>query len=252
MCFTDWPTLIWQPDIFPDKEKEIAAKYFDVEIFNPQFHNPTNLKNQQFIMRGAVNTALRVGYSLDKFNSRCWVPYLSDYMISKNFWWDTAKQTSLKSDWMWPMFIRPDSGRKIFAGQVFTKEKWLEEYAFLKQRNTEKILVFCAEKENIGREWRCLFVGQELVGISDYMFEGNILDGEIGAGQRNITDKLKNFAHEIRNNDLFTLEDNLTIDIGQRKDGSYGLIEINFLESAGWYACDPETVFKALRKQFDA
>ena len=149
---------------------------------------------------------------------------------------------------LFPSFIRPDSGKKIFAGQVFEKHKWLEEYAFLKQRNADKILVFVAEKEWIGREWRCLFVGEELVGVSDYMYEGEILGGF--AGRRNITQKMKDFAQVIRYNELFSPEDNVAIDIGQREDGSYGLIEINFLESSGFYACDPEPVYKALAKQF--
>lgn len=242
------PLLIWQPDIFPEKEKEVAAKYFDIQDFD--IFDRHQYEGKSFSMRGAAATAGRLGLNVGKYDTRNWVPYLFNYMISINSWWETAFQVALKPDWQWPLFLRPDSGKKIFAGQVFEKHKWLEEYAFLKQRNTEKILVFCAEKEWIGREWRCLFVGQELVGVSDYMYNGVVLDGYIGAGQRNITDKLTNLAKEIRSNELFSPEDNVAIDIGQREDGSYGLVEINFLESCGFYACDPDPIYKALAKQF--
>ncbi len=241
------PLLIWQPDIFPDKEKEIAAKYFDIESYDV-FQSYQQLEITPFSMRGAATTASRLGLNVSKYDCRNWIPYLSDYMLSKNFHWTTAKIVSDYPHYLFPSFIRPDSGKKIFAGQVFEKHKWLEEYAFLKQRNADKILVFVAEKEWIGREWRCLFVGEELVGVSDYMYEGEILGGF--AGQRNITDKLTNLAHEIRKNELFSPEDNVAIDIGQREDGSYGLVEINFLESCGFYACDPEPIYKALAKQF--
>ncbi len=241
------PLLIWQPNVFPDKEKEIAAKYFFVKDFDVDTKMWLDNTQNPFAMRGAVATATRLGLNINRFDTRNWVPYLSDYMLSKSFWWDTPKQICSRAGWTWPLFIRPDSGKKIFAGQVYTKDKWLEEYAFLKQRNTEKILAFCAEPEWIGREWRCLFVGQELVGVSDYMYNGEILGG---AGQRNITDKLKNLAKTIRANEYFSPEDNVAIDIGQREDDSYGLVEINFLESSGFYACNPEPVYAALAKQF--
>lgn len=241
------PLLIWQPDIFPEKEKEVAAKYFDVQEFN--VFDRHQYEGQSFTMRGAVATATRLGLNISQYDTRNWVPYLFNYMISINSWWETAFQVALKPDWQWPLFLRPDSGKKIFAGQVFEKHKWLEEYSFLKQRNADKILVFVAEKEWIGREWRCLFVGEELVGVSDYMYQGEILGGF--AGQRNITEKMKDFAQVIRYNELFSPEDNVAIDIGQREDGSYGLIEINFLESSGFYACDPEPIYKALAKQYE-
>lgn len=243
------PLLIWQPDIFPKKEKEIAKQFFDVEDFDLNSKQKVQNKGLTFTMRGAVGTATRLGLNISQYDCRNWVPYLSDYMISKNFHWTTAKIVSDYPHYLFPSFIRPDSGKKIFAGQVFEKHKWLEEYAFLKQRNADKILVFVAEKEWIGREWRCLFVGEELVGVSDYMYEGEILGGF--AGRRNITDKMLNLAREIRSNELFSPEDNVAIDIGQREDGSYGLIEINFLESCGFYACDPEPIYKALAKQYE-
>ncbi len=243
------PLLIWQPDIFPEKEKEIAEKYFTVENFNVLDRRCKYGYGQPFAMRGAVNTAACLGLNINNYSCQKFVPYLADYMISRHFSWATAKQLTEYQDWAWPMFLRPDSGKKIFAGQVFEKHKWIEEYNFLKQRNTEKILVFCAEKQWIGREWRCLFVGEELVGVSDYMYEGEILGGF--AGQRNITDKMLDLAREIRSNELFSPEDNVAIDMGQREDGSYGLVEINFLESCGFYACDPEPIYKALAKQYE-
>lgn len=241
------PLLIWQSDIFPDKEREIASKYFSIEEYDGISKYFPNEIGGPFAMRGAVATATRLGLNIDRFNCQKWVPWLSEHMISKNFWWDIPERIQNISSVVWPIFIRPDSCKKLFAGQVYTYGKWAEEFNFLKQRNGEKILAFCANSEWIGREWRCLFVGQELVGISDYMYEGEILDNP---ARTNITEGLKSLARQIRNNDYFSPEDNVTIDIGQREDGSYGLVEINFLETSGWYACDPEPVYASLAKQF--
>lgn len=239
------PLLIWQPNVFPDEEKEIAAKYFHVEDYQLSL---TPIPKAPFAMRGAVSTATRLGHNLSRFDCRNFVPYLHQYMISKKFWWDIPERAdNYHSSWF-PLFIRPDSCKKLFAGQVYSKDKWREEFNYLKQKNGEKILAFVAKPEWIGREWRCLFVGQELVGISDYMYEGEILDE---AGQRNITEELKTLAKTIRANEYFSPEDNLTIDIGQRSDGSYGLVEINFLETAGFYAIDKDVVYAKLAKQIE-
>lgn len=242
------PLLIWQPDIFPDKEKEIAQKYFSVRYFDVDTKMWLDNTRNPFAMRGAVATATRLGHNLDRFDTRKWIPYLADYMISKKLWWDAPKRISEYPNHWFPLFIRPDSCKKLFAGQVYSYDKWLEEFNFLKQRNGEKILAFCANSEKIGREWRCLFVGQQCVGISAYMQNGEILEPPLK--YYNPDDNLILLAHEIRNNDYFSPEDNVTIDIGQREDGSYGLVEINFLETSGWYAIDTEPVYAALAKQF--
>lgn len=236
------PLLIWQPNVFPDEEREIAAKYFCVVDYNLSL---TPIPLTPFAMRGAVATATRLGHNLDRFNCQKFVPHLYQHMISETFWWDVPERI-LGSLVNFPLFIRPDSCKKLFAGQVYTRSKWREEFSYLKQKNGEKILAFVAAPEWIGREWRCLFVGQELVGISDYMYEGEILDEP---GNRNIDMNLWRFAETIRANDYFSPEDNLTIDIGQRSDGSYGLVEINFLETSGWYSIDKGLVYAKLAKQ---
>jgi len=237
------PLLIWQPNIFPDEEREIAERHFLIENFD--LLKRAYGCGSPFVMRGAVSTASRLGHDLSRFDCRNWVPYFWKQMISEIFWW-TIPEELYENNYNWPLFIRPDSCKKLFAGQVYSKEKWREEFNYLKQRNSEKILAFVAKPEWIGREWRCLFVGRELVGVSDYMYEGEILDE---AGQRNITEELKNYAQTIRVSDYFSPEDNLTIDIGQRSDGSYGLVEINFLETAGWYAVDKDKVYAKLAEQ---
>lgn len=241
------PLLIWQPDIFPDEERKIAEKYLCIEDFSVNTKQKLENTSCSFAMRGAVSTATRLGHNLSRFDCRNWVPHLWKQMISEVFKWTFVEELNDNYYYYdWPLFIRPDSCKKLFAGQVYSKDKWREEFNYLKQRNSEKILAFVAEPEWIGREWRCLFVGEELVGVSDYMYEGEILDE---AGQRNITEELKNYAQTIRANDYFSPEDNITIDIGQRSDGSYGLVEINFLETSGWYSVDKDLVYAKLAKQ---
>lgn len=238
------PLLIWQPNVFPDEEKEIAGKYFTISEYDHAWSLCT--PTVPFVFRGAVATATRLGHNLSRFDTRNWIPHLWRHMISKTFFWDVPERIEEILDMCWPRFIRPDSCKKLFAGQVYSYDKWREEFNYLKQKNGEKILAFIASPEWIGREWRCLFVGQELVGVSDYMYEGEILDE---AGQRNVTEELKNYAKTIRANDYFSPEDNVTIDIGQRSDGSYGLVEINFLETSGFYNVDKDLVYAKLAKQ---
>lgn len=241
------PLLIWQPNVFPDEEKEIAAKHFCVVDFDLNTKSYLDNTNSPFVFRGAVVTATRLGHNLSRFDCRSWVPHLHQYMISKNFWWNVPEKIQEISSTVWPLFIRPDSCKKLFAGQVYSYDKWIEEYSYLKQRNGEKILTFCANTEEIGYEWRCLFVGQELVDISAYMLDGEILDPPLNS--ESWDGELVALAERIRMNDYFSPEDNVTIDIGQRSDGSYGLVEINFLETSGFYNVDKDLVYAKLAKQ---
>jgi len=238
------PLLIWQPNIFPDEEKVVAAKYFDIEDY---VYGQSLSTWRPWAFRGAVAGASRLGHNLDRFDCRKWIPHLQDYMISREFLWTTAKDLA-KSDRPWPMFVRPDSCKKLFAGQVYSFEKYLEEYKYLQQKNGEKILVFAAKPEWIGREWRFLYVGEECVGYSDYMYNGEIIENP---QPRAVSIELERFVDSIRANEYFSPEDNITIDVGQRADASYGLVEINFLETAGWYGVDKDRVYEKLAKQLN-
>lgn len=240
------PLLIWQPNVFPDEEKEIAAKHFCVVDFDLNTKLYLENTGQPFIMRGAVTTATRLGHNLSRFDARNWVPHLWKHMISETFWWTIPEELD-ENNYNWPLFIRPDSCKKLFAGQVYSKEKWREEFNYLKQKNGEKILAFVATPEEIGYEWRCLFVGQTLVDVSAYMFDREILDPPLNCPS--VDSDIVYLANRIRMNDYFSPEDNVTIDIGQRSDGSYGLVEINFLETSGFYNVDKDLVYAKLAKQ---
>lgn len=234
------PLLIWQNGIFPETEREIAEEFFEVEIFN--LTNPLKTV-RSFLIRGALSLTSMLGIDISRYDCRNWVPHLYPYMASKDFAWQCAGKLAELKEYDFPIFIRPDSGKKIFSGQVFSFEKWQEEFNFLKQANAEKVLCFSANPERIEREWRCLFVGEKLMGITDYMENGEIQDD---LGQREITEELKNLALEIRSNPFFFPEECVTIDIGRMNDKSYKLIEINNLETSGWYAADPYIIYKEL------
>lgn len=240
------PLLLWQPNIFPDEEKEIARQYFRIQYSSISDGNWT--PHHPFVFRGSVSGAGRLGHNLDRFDCRKWIPYLSDYMISRNFFWATAKDLARQDQYVWPLFVRPDSCKKLFAGQVYSYEKYLEEYKYLQQKNGEKILAFVAKPEWIGREWRFLYVGEECVGYSDYMYNGEIIENP---QPRAVSIELERFADRIRANEYFSPEDNVTIDVGQRADGSYGLVEINFLETAGFYGVDKDKVYDKLAQSLN-
>ena len=63
-----------------------------------------------------------------------------------------------------------------------------------------------------------------------------------------VTDEINKLALDIRSNPFFFPEECVTIDIGRMSDGSYKLIEINNLETSGWYAADPYPIYQELSK----
>lgn len=231
-------TLAWEPGVFPDEEREIAKEYFDVVDLD-KFKKKDGT---QFFLRGSLNAASKLKINLDRFDCRNWVPWLKNYMLSTSFWWNIPSEIH---HYGFPLFVRPDSAKKIFAGQVYSLDGWLQELSYLKQRNVEDCLCFCASPEKLKREWRCLFVGMELVGVSAYMEDSEILESAPPEDDCKI-EKVKDLAREIRRNRFFFPEDNITIDIAETEPGDFKLVEINFLETSGWYFVDKSQVYTKL------
>jgi len=243
------PLLIWQNGIFPDSELCAAEKYFD--IIRLDFLDTLKIssfieQDKPYSFRGSLAFAYKLGFRQEEFNCSKWVPHFYDDMLSQDFYWQIAEKVTIPIGGH--LFVKSDSCKKIIAGQVFNESKWQEELNYLRQRNSEKILCFCATPEVIGKEIRCIFVGMELIDMTVYMDNGEILDTPYnilpGMG-------IPELAKKIRANQYFSPEDNLTIDIGKKLFQGYRLIEINQLETSGWYSANPSKIYEKLAAQLN-
>ena len=227
-----------QTDVFFEEEnqnvKEIVKKYFDCFfIKKDDILGCRGSGNVKF--RGSLFLAKVLGQKFEFANALSFIPNLRKYSVSPD-----AKFNDLSSlRGRETLFIRPVSPFKEFAGNVYTPEKFEEEYNFLTTyKNVDKhIICAYATPVKIGREWRCIFVNNEYCAGSQYLNEGelDVLEG--------VEEKVITFAKKIAKENYFINIFDFVIDIGETEDG-LKLIEINAFETSSFYGADLDKIYK--------
>lgn len=138
------------------------------------------------------------------------------------------------------LFIRPDSGRKLFTGTTLTKKWWDKELDIIKGlpycRVTNQDMVLISSVKKIISEYRVLMYNNEILGYSHY-------EGEIQKNT-NFTKALVNFWGETNNYIPDTL---YTMDLAWTED-SVKLLELNSFYSSGLYDMDFKHIVKRIEK----
>ncbi len=142
-----------------------------------------------------------------------------------------------------PMFLRPCEDTKAFTGKVFDQEEfdeWRNDVLALKTGYTSlkpDTLVSCAPPKTIYREYRFFVVDGKLVTQSLYKSGTRICHDPL------VDDDVIAFARAMV--DLWQPARAFVIDVALTPDG-FRVIEINNLNSAGFYACDVMKIVAAL------
>ncbi len=149
-------------------------------------------------------------------------------------------------------FVRPDSGRKLFTGDVLTKENYdaklkeFELYDLIKPHD----LVLIADNHKIMREWRFVVVDKEVVSgslyRSSFMADKDKISNEVHY------ENAKKHANEIAK--LYQPDPCFVIDMCQLEEDIYfnvddyvpWVIEINAFSTSAMYDADMKTVVKAV------
>jgi len=144
------------------------------------------------------------------------------------------------------LFIRPNSGYKIFTGNYITK-KWLskdlEVIKGLPGNNAEEdTLVLVAPYQEIKSEFRCMMHRSKMVSYSYY--SGEEMFGE------NLEGRLTRYVESAAYNANYFPDTYYTIDVAVLSNGELSIIELNSLFSAGWYDADYEKIVRHIRENF--
>jgi ATP-grasp domain, R2K clade family 3 len=248
--------MILQKDVFyEDKVLEtesVIKKHFPaVKVVPDEDIMVGNVpKNYAGPFRGSLFLATRLGLAkrFDFCNAIKWAPPLREMMISKDFFFQDAYHLGESFDRLeqkkdGKLFIRPTKGNKVFSGNVFDKETFKNEFEFFTKNKNESPYTLCmvASPKHIEREWRVIYAGGKYCGASQYMVRGEI---DVKA---DVPPKVIKFAEEITKKDYFQNIFDFVIDIGETDDTKenpqLGLIEINGLETASFYAADLDQIY---------
>lgn len=150
-------------------------------------------------------------------------------------------------------FIRPINDSKFFAGKLY---EWDEFRAW--QRNvcvldldygnslTPETLIQVSTPKTIFAEYRCWVVKGKIITISRYKFGWKVAYDN---WDRPIGDTVREYA-QTRVNEWQPL-DAFVIDVCETSDG-FKIVEINTLNSCGFYACDMQKLIMSLQDNFSA
>lgn len=232
----------------------------DVKIFEDNPFNQIKMENLkiedltlaygsiQFIEKLAKeNNKVSVFANFNSFDVNKYLSYVDsslllsdDYMyITMSFLLDDIQREALKALFGSEVFIRPNSSKKIFSGQIINLDdkRNIQNTFKMSGSNKDTIIIISSVKKVIG-EYRT-FVSQKngVLTASTYSYDKR------GAEVRGCPEKVKIFAETV----VEELGDNapdklLVIDIAEyeKKGGGtcLGLVELNAPSTSGIYACD--------------
>ena len=143
-------------------------------------------------------------------------------------------------------FIKPYTDAKVFTGKVFTQMKW-EDFVnhALDTPRTKMLhkdtLVQASKKQQLIKEARLWIVGETVISGVYYQFHGDV------PFAREVSKDGIDFAKSMVK--IFNVADAFVMDICLTTEG-WKIVEINCINSAGFYHLNPRSLFRALEVYF--
>jgi len=142
------------------------------------------------------------------------------------------------------LFIKPSVDAKVFTGKVFNKSEWKDfVYNSLNDSQNQRISkdtsIQISEPYVLIKEARVWIVGKKIITSSYYRFHGDIeFEEEVAKDGLEFAQKMA---------DLYNVADAYVMDISLTYDG-WKIMEINCINSAGFYRGDVEKIVIALEE----
>ena len=182
-----------------------------------------------------------------KFRWTNWAQHRKGELINEDWKLMSLKELVWSRDFMKykDFFIRPVNDLKLFTGTVLNRSEWDDWYeqASLNGENfgiDQEVIV--APPLNIEQEWRFVIVNHEIIDGTRYYKNGHL---SIDKVVPEAMEKAKVFAKG------YTPDDVVVMDMGQLRDGTYGIIEFNCFNASGFYGHDLDKIFKAVTEYVD-
>lgn len=251
-------TWIVQPDVFTEDQKEetyliLRESGMKVTVVEPYFKEPAT-PFTDIMLRGSfglvswLNTEAIRKLGKMVINQDYWIPFsfaeLPKYFnatLNDDIVWMTLPEAQKCLQVEGTMFVRPDSGKKTFSGQLFDYDKLSTEIAFLQQRNIETdFLVGVAKPKELNIEARFVIVDKKIISQSVYSDRGSI--SFLGEVPKKVTE----FANECLNSTAFP-EPHFVLDLAETTNG-IKVVEVNAIETSSYYNSDRKAIYQALQQ----
>lgn len=145
------------------------------------------------------------------------------------------------------LFVKPSTDAKVFTGKVFTKPEWKDfVYNTLNSGGNARInantAIQISPSHHVIKEARVWIVNRKIVTSSYYLFHGNT------EYEETVSESGLSFAQEMAR--LYNVADAYVMDICETFDG-WKIMEVNCINSAGFYKADVKKIILALEEFFN-
>lgn len=138
------------------------------------------------------------------------------------------------------IFIRPDSGIKLFTGHLVAYDDFEFELNSLNHSMSDETLMWISDSKNFWDETRFIICGDEVIDGSRYATMAGLTLVEDKCFPEELWDVARKVAScKWRPDEIFTC------DVCMTSNGPK-IVELNSASCAGWYACDIPKVVKAI------
>ena len=156
--------------------RAVAPRLVEIVPDQEVMAGSARLRGHRGPFRGSLAMAQRMGRKLEFTDARSWAPALRKYILSQDYYFLDASSVLDRFPSDRRLFVRPASGFKEFSGNVFTREKFAEEFHYATRgRNIDPYTICMVSTPLVdppSHEWRLVFINHKLVGASQYMEGG--------------------------------------------------------------------------------
>lgn len=189
-----------------------------------------------------------IGYSEDKFDQNYYVNNIDlPFLNKKALFLTLNSESDLYISHDKEMFVKPTSDLKYFNAGLVEERKTLKmilEEQGLDFKDLKGRTILFSEKQNILGEYRCIFIGNELIGISKYLENGKL--DILGHIPSEIVKKAIEFAKKYHPAEIYTM------DICETSLGEIKIVEYNCWNTSGLYNINRKELFKKINDYYES
>lgn len=188
-------------------------------------------------------------HNTPSYNCNSYYPFLAKYLLANDYMMLPYGDLLRRKDALYEkygidetIFIRPNSGGKVFTGQTVDYryfDKDIPNLGYHKLNPGEIVVV--SHPRIIETEWRFIVADKKVITGSQYSVLGH---KDVSP---HIDLKASALAEEIAWSG-FEPARVWCLDICKTISGNYYLLEIGCVSCAGWYACDPEPIIREVSR----
>jgi len=143
------------------------------------------------------------------------------------------------------LFVRPDTGDKLFTGQVISVIDPRSDLLYLDSRCRYEDMIYIAPARKMGKEYRLIVADDKIIAGSQYRQSGR-LETTIDP---HVPQYVLEQAQLVLDDSIWRPERAFVMDVHEADfSGDVDVIELNAISCSGWYAANPEPIIRELSR----